>query len=165
MRPTDLDGVRRLFREELYQGCEKCFRDERFLRCVPQQQSPILFEAALHLVEVGQIALAYRSQQGVRDLWVDLDHDLATLLTCLAWVMNKDTPVHRYFYVEPLPSPHTAYPLGKQAAEPYTGPAVAHDGDDGDTIDEEELEFQWLTHLVNTFMLNGIEQLLEVCKA
>ena len=162
MRPTDLDGVRRLFREELFQGCEKCFRDERFLKYVHEQQYAMLFEAAMQLVEVGQIALAYRSQQGACDLWVDLDHDLATLLGCLAVVMNRGAPLHQYFCGEPVPSMYASYPLEKQAAEQFTGPAAAHQGDDGVDVEEDEPEFQWLSYLVNTFMLNGIQQLLSV---
>jgi hypothetical protein len=110
MRQQDMEMVRRMFTEELFYGCERCFTDNSYMQRVTNDQLDFLYSTAVWLVKVACSLLTLRSTPGGSELWAGLDGDVVVLIKLVGPVLMFQqqhapspafNPLHARTYMEP----------------------------------------------------------------
>ncbi|WIA22029.1 hypothetical protein OEZ85_004379 [Tetradesmus obliquus] len=172
MRQTDLDCVRRLFRDDLFLSVDKLLSYPQSSMLPHQDQEEVLLETLQLLVATAAHALSYRACLAPGDATAELDSDLVPVAQCMLNLFNMNKKLMLQLADEEVPASSKLFEYADSVPDAWAQRQFSSHADNDDPAaveeDEEQLEpaverNRWLVHLVNLFgYLHGFENILQL---
>lgn len=165
--------MRKLLRDGIAFGFDKVLRDHHLYQTHNTTEEDELFTALRSLVELAalllmqRVAVASAQQPTAAAMQIlELDGELLQLISLVAAMFNKDTPLleyhtstempmfldddvsqYTYRWAHPIPAPSGRGGLGQGRR----GDDMADEGEDEVLFEDGDREHEWLVHLINHF--------------
>eukprot|EP00878_Enallax_costatus_P022845 GHUV01024275.1.p1 GENE.GHUV01024275.1~~GHUV01024275.1.p1 ORF type:complete len:537 (+),score=158.41 GHUV01024275.1:657-2267(+) len=154
MRQSDLDSIRRFFKEDMLYSVDKILQYPTSIKAPPGDNiQEFLLEALQWAACVAADALHYRTQLQAADLAADLDADLVPVAQSMLNLFNQHRQLHHLVQDMELPHVVDMFALHVNNSE-YAVPVKdePEDSVDAQDPDDQPMErYKWLAALINTF--------------
>lgn len=166
MRQSDLDSIRRFFKEDMLYSVDKMLQYPNSIKIPPGDNlREALLEALQWAACVAADALYYRAQLQAADVAADLDADLVPVAHAMLNLFNQHKQLHHI--VQELDVPHVVdifapHVNNSEYAVPMRDDTEdSAEGQDGD--EQPIVRYKWLAALINTFAgFHGFDAIVAV---